>query len=89
MLYIVYVTITMDYWYVSTIAIFAEFDMDSLLLFPHTQSGYQIARSLKELGLWSTSQLVPVKWSLHLKLGVLFRCLLSKVIFFYTKVRYI
>ena len=53
--------------------------------FPHTQSGYLIARSLKELGLWSISQLVPVKWSLHLKLGVLFRCLLSKVIFLYTK----
>ena len=27
--------------------------------FPYTQSGYQITRSLKELGLWSTSRVGP------------------------------
>jgi hypothetical protein len=45
--------------------------MCSLLLFqPHM------------LGLWSTNQLSLWSWSFRLKIGVFFRCLLSKVIFF-------
>jgi hypothetical protein len=45
--------------------------MCSLLLFqPH------------QLGLWSTSQLSPWSWSFRMKIGVFFRCLLSKVIVF-------
>ena len=34
MLYIIYVTLIMSLWIYCLVAIFAEFDMDSLLLFP-------------------------------------------------------
>ena len=44
--------------------------------------GYQIAGLEKSIGLCSTSQLSLWIWSFHLKNGVSFRCLLSKVISF-------
>jgi len=40
MLYIIYVTLIIRLWDLyNLVAIFAEFDMDSLLLFPHTSGG--------------------------------------------------
>jgi len=55
-LYIIYVKLIIRLWELyNLVAILVEFDMDSLLLFPHT-SGVA-------LGLWSTSKLDPVEWS--------------------------
>ena len=61
--------------------IFAEFDMDSLLLFPpHLRRSLACDQPVS----WD-----PVEWSHHLKIGVSFRCLLSKVISFILSTLYI
>ena len=82
MLYIIYVTLIMRLWELyNLVAIFVEFDMDSLLLFPPNLR--------TSLGLWSTSQLDPVEWSSYPKLELSIRCLLLKVISFILSKLYI
>jgi len=73
--------------------ILAEYEMYLLLslhfIWIKILDGYQIASLEKSLGLCSTSQLSLWIWSFHLKNGVSFRYLLSKVIYFILSSLYI
>ena len=50
--------------------------------FPHTSGWITVCQRLEKLGLWSTSQLDPVEWSLHPEIGFVYPLIVSKVISF-------